>query len=163
MRSFLIAVLLLAAGSLFCQNKPNFADSCYVIQKMDTAWKTTCVQTMPEFPGGQDSLYKFLAKKTNYPKIAKENNVQGKVFVAFVINKLGDIRDIEIYNSRFSAIDSKGKPLEGSAHIEYKKGIVEIEEEALRVVKSMPLWTPGKQDGKAVSVKYILPFSFKLR
>ncbi|WP_321997963.1 energy transducer TonB [Draconibacterium orientale] len=98
-------------------------------------------ETMPEFPGGQAALLSFLSKNVKYPVIAQENGIKGKVFVAFVVDENGDIYDVTL-----------------------ARGVdVSLDREALRVVKSMPRWKPGKQGNKAVKVRYTVPINFILQ
>lgn len=101
------------------------------------------VEQMPEFPGGQGDLFKFLASNTKYPSMAKENGIEGTVYVGFVVMEDGSISKVHIKRG-----------LSG--------GGAGIDEEALRVVKLMPKWKPGMQRGKNVRVAYTLPFKFKL-
>ncbi len=96
------------------------------------------VEEMPEFPGGMAECMKFLAKNIKYPTIAQENGVQGRVIVQFVVNKDGTIVDPVVVRSVDPYLDK----------------------EALRVIKAMPKWKPGKQRGKAVRVKYTVPVTF---
>ena len=100
------------------------------------------VESMPEFPGGQQALFKYLGDNVKYPVIAQENGIQGRVICQFVVNKDGSIVDIEV-------VRSGGDP--------------SLDKEAVRVIKSMPKWKPGKQRGKAVRVKYTVPVNFKLQ
>ncbi|MCQ2347068.1 MAG: energy transducer TonB [Paludibacteraceae bacterium] len=100
------------------------------------------VETMPEFPGGQQALFKYLSDNVKYPVIAQENGIQGRVICQFVVNKDGAIVDVEV-------VRSGGDP--------------SLDKEAVRVIKSMPKWKPGKQRGKAVRVKYTVPVNFKLQ
>ena len=100
------------------------------------------VESMPEFPGGQQALFKFLSENIKYPVIAQENGIQGRVICQFTVNKDGSIVDIEV-------VRSGGDP--------------SLDKEAVRVIKSMPKWKPGKQRGKPVRVKYTVPVSFKLQ
>ncbi|MEE0923316.1 MAG: energy transducer TonB [Paludibacteraceae bacterium] len=100
------------------------------------------VETMPEFPDGQQALFKFLSENVKYPVIAQENGIQGRVICQFVVNKDGSIVDVEV-------VRSGGDP--------------SLDKEAVRVIKSMPKWKPGKQRGKAVRVKYTVPVNFKLQ
>ena len=100
------------------------------------------VESMPEFPGGQQALFKYINENVKYPVIAQENGIQGRVICQFVVNKDGSIVDIEV-------IRSGGDP--------------SLDKEAVRVIKSMPKWKPGKQRGKAVRVKYTVPVNFKLQ
>ncbi len=99
------------------------------------------VEEMPEFPGGMAECLKFLGKNIKYPTIAQENGVQGRVIVQFVVNQDGSIVDPVVVRSVASYLDK----------------------EALRVIKTMPKWKPGKQRGKAVRVKYTVPVTFKLQ
>ena len=102
----------------------------------------TIVESMPEFPGGgQEALFKYLQKEMKYPQVAKENGIQGTVFVNFVVGKDGKIRDVKILRGVNKMLD----------------------DEAIRVVKAMPAWSPGKQRGKSVSVSYNLPIKFTLK
>ncbi len=100
------------------------------------------VETMPEFPGGQAELMKYIATNIKYPVIAQENGIQGRVICQFVVNKDGSIVDVEVVRSG---------------------GDASLDKEAVRVVKSMPKWKPGKQRGKAVRVKYTVPINFRLQ
>jgi len=100
------------------------------------------VESMPEFPGGQQALFKYLSENVKYPVIAQENGIQGKVICQFTVNKDGSIVDVEV-------VRSGGDP--------------SLDKEAVRVIKSMPKWKPGKQRGKAVRVKYTVPVNFKLQ
>ncbi len=100
------------------------------------------VEQMPQFPGGESALMKYLSKHINYPSRARENNIQGVVVVQFVVNTDGTIVDVK----------PVGKKKGGG-----------LEEEAVRVVKGMPNWTPGKQNGRAVRVQYSLPIRFTLQ
>ncbi len=99
------------------------------------------VEDMPEFPGGELELRKFIAENVEYPEDAKAQKQEGKVFVKFVIDKEGNVRDAEIVNgTRFESLNN----------------------EALRVIKSMPQWKPGKQRGQNVNVSFVVPINFQL-
>lgn len=98
-------------------------------------------ETMPEFPGGQSALFKFLGKNINYPTKAKAKNIQGKVYINFIVTKEGEISNAYVIKGVYPSLDA----------------------EALRVINHMPDWSPGKQDGEVVSVKYNIPINFKLR
>jgi protein TonB len=100
----------------------------------------TFAEQMPEFEGGQEEMMKYLSKNINYPPVARENGIEGRVILQFVVGTDGKISQIEIL----------------------KKLGWGLEEEAVRVVKSMPPWRPGKQNGKPVYVKFTLPIVFKL-
>lgn len=98
------------------------------------------VEKMPEFPGGETELYKYLNKNLKYPDIAKEQNLQGRVFITFVVEKDGSIANPKV-----------ARDIGGGCG-----------EEALRVVRAMPKWTPGKQRTQTVRVQYTLPVIFQL-
>lgn len=95
---------------------------------------------MPEFPGGQEALGKFLKLNLNYPAIARDAGVSGSVWITFVVNKKGEIEDIKIAKSVSPACDR----------------------EAERVVRAMPKWKPGLQRGVPVKVQYYLPIKYTL-
>ncbi|MBP5318239.1 MAG: energy transducer TonB, partial [Paludibacteraceae bacterium] len=98
------------------------------------------VEKMPEFPGGEAAMRKFIASNLRYPAACAETGIQGRVVCQFVVNKDGKIVDVEVI----------------------KKVHPDLDAEAVRVIKKMPAWTPGRQGGKAVRVKYNVPIRFKL-
>ena len=99
------------------------------------------VEQMPQFPGGDAALMKFLQSHINYPPMAAENNVQGKVILQFVVEKDGRVGEVKVARS----VDK------------------DLDKEAIRVVKSLPKFTPGRQNGQPVRVWYTLPVTFKLQ
>lgn len=104
----------------------------------------TVVEQMPEFPGGDEAMMKFIHKNLTYPEIAMKNGIIGTIRLRFIVRSTGEITDIEAVNK---------ESLEGSG----------LEEEAIRVIKKMPKWTPGKQNGKPVSVYFNFPIRVELR
>lgn len=101
----------------------------------------TIVEEMPSYPGGDMKMYEYLGKNIKYPQIARESGIQGRVFVNFVVEPDGSVSNVKVLRGIGGGCD----------------------EEAIRVVKSMPKWKPGKQRGKAVRVSYTLPVVFKLQ
>ncbi len=99
------------------------------------------VEQMPSFPGGDAALMRYLSDNINYPAVAAENGVQGRVVLSFIVERDGHITDVNILRSVDPSLDR----------------------EAIRVVKSMPRWIPGKQNGQSVRVKYKLPVTFRLQ
>lgn len=99
------------------------------------------VEKMPQFPGGEKAINEFISKTLQYPVIAQENGIQGKVVCSFIINQDGSVTDAEVV----SGVDPS------------------LDREALRIVSVMPKWTPGTQRGKAVRVKYTMPVTFTLQ
>ena len=98
------------------------------------------VEDQPEFPGGTAALLEYLRKNIKYPAICRENNIQGRVLVTFIVNKDGAIVEPEVVKSVNPSLDK----------------------EALRVISQMPNWKPGSQRGKPVRVKYTVPVNFRL-
>ncbi len=98
------------------------------------------VEQMPSFPGGNAAMMNYLSQNIKYPVIAEENGIQGRVIVQFVVGKDGHISDVRVAKSVDPSLDK----------------------EAVRVVRSMPRWIPGKQNGQAVTVRYTLPVTFRL-
>jgi protein TonB len=96
---------------------------------------------MPQFPGGDQALMSYLSKHINYPPMAAENNIQGKVILQFVVEKDGKVGEVKVARS----VDK------------------DLDREAVRVVKTLPKFTPGRQNGQAVRVWYTLPVTFKLQ
>lgn len=116
-------------------------DSTKVVEKVEKDPIPILVETMPEYPGGEKAMYKFISKKLKYPKKARRKEIEGRVYVQFIIDKKGNV--------------TKAKVLKGIGY--------GCDKEALRVVNKMPKWKPGTQRGKPVPVKFTLPFSFKLK
>lgn len=102
----------------------------------------TIVEQMPEFPGGQSALMNYLSSNIKYPEECRKMGVEGKVFIKFIVDKLGNINSVQVL---------RGIP----------DGLL-MEKEAVRVIQAMPKWSPGKQNGKPVDVYFTLPVAFKL-
>jgi periplasmic protein TonB len=124
MKAYIILVTLLIAGAAFAQT-----DEVYV--KVDK---------MPEFPGGQVALVKYVSKNLKYPETARRNKISGKVMVSFIIDKGGNVTNATVVKGISPDCDS----------------------EALRVVQHMPKWSPGQKDGQAVPVQFALPINFEM-
>ena len=128
-------------------------------------------EVMPEFPGGMSELMKYIASNVKYPGIAYESGVQGRCIVSFVVSDKGKVEDVKISRGlegeKLNEVDVVGYAAETdslmASRINKAKAREAIEEEAMRVVKTMPDWTPGKQDGKPVNCKYSIPLTFKLQ
>ena len=100
----------------------------------------TIVEDKPQFPGGDAAMYKYLGKSIDYPSQARRMGIEGRVFVQFIVGKDGKIRDVQAIKGIGAGCD----------------------EEAVRVIKAMPKWKPGKQRGRPVQVRMVLPVFFKL-
>lgn len=115
----------------------NFAGG---ILKDDSKIYTDAVEVAPEYPGGYNAMFDFISKNVKYPKESKEKGIEGRVYVQFVVEKDGSLNEITVLRGVSEDIDA----------------------EAIRVVKAMPNWKPGMNEGKTVRVQYVLPFNFKL-
>ncbi|HBS88717.1 MAG TPA: energy transducer TonB [Bacteroidales bacterium] len=109
-------------------------------EENDEVFQFAVIEDKPEFPGGDAALIEFLGKSTKYPEMAVEANIKGTVYVGFVIGKDGSVGDVKVLRPVDPLLDA----------------------EAIRVVKSMPKWKPGKQRGKNVKVSYQVPIKFIL-
>ncbi len=116
-----------------------------VVEKVEEKEEETkvfeVVEQMPQFPGGDAALMQFLSSHIKYPVVAEENGIQGRVVCTFVVERNGSITDVKVVKSVDPSLDK----------------------EAVRVIKSMPNWIPGKQNGSAVRVKYTVPVTFRLQ
>jgi TonB family protein len=129
----IMVIALMGAATLNAQES-----NAKTVKKADKIYEQ--VDQMPEFKGGMDALMKYMGDNVTYPEKAKEEKIEGKVFVSFVVNEKGKVTQIKI-----------------------EKGAGELlDKEALRVINKMPDWTPGKHEGKNVNVKMHLPINFKL-
>lgn len=99
------------------------------------------VEQMPEFPGGQAALLKWIGGNVKYPAIAEENGIQGRVVCTFIVDRDGSITDVKVARSIDPSLDK----------------------EAIRVLRKMPRWYPGRQNGQPVRVLYTVPVTFKLQ
>ena len=100
----------------------------------------TMVEEMPQFPGGVEALKTYVYSTLKYPTIALENGIQGQITVKFIIDKTGSVKNVRLYRGVDPSLDKEG----------------------LRIIESMPKWTPGKQNGETVDVAYEMPINFKL-
>jgi protein TonB len=125
-----LALLLMVNTNAMAQSKKIANDK--VLEK---------AEVMPQFPGGDQAMMKFVSENVQYPEEAKEKEISGRVMVGFIVEKDGSISDVKVVKGIGGGCD----------------------EEAVRVVKAMPKWKPGKEKGKPVRVSYMMPFTFKLQ
>lgn len=130
----LILMLLMAVCCLMTAN----AQKTVVSQTNQKVFDT--VDQMPEYPGGMQAMIEFLQANMKYPEDAAKQKVEGRVMVQFVVETDGRISDVHVAKQVFPSLDA----------------------EAIRVVQAMPKWTPGKEKGKVVRVKYNLPIVFRM-
>lgn len=130
----LILMLLMAACCLMTAN----AQKTVVSQTDPKVFDT--VEQMPEYPGGMQAMIEFLQANMKYPEDAAKQKVEGRVLVQFVVETDGSVTDVHVAKQVFPSLDA----------------------EAIRVVQAMPKWTPGKDKGRVVRVKYNLPIVFRM-
>ena len=130
----LILMLLMAECCLISAH----AQKTVVSQTNQKVFDT--VEQMPEYPGGMQAMIEFLQTNMKYPEDAKKQKVEGRVMVQFVVETDGSVSDVHVAKQVFPSLDA----------------------EAIRVVKAMPNWTPGKEKGRVVRVKYLLPIVFRM-
>jgi protein TonB len=136
-----ISILLLLCLPFFASAQDKVDE--IMLKPSDTSEKdkvVTFTETMPEFPGGTEALYRYISKEVKYPENLKKLKIEARVISRFIINKEGGIENIQIVN----------------------KVEQEFAEETVRVLSKMPKWSPGLQMGKPVNVIFTLPISFKL-
>lgn len=142
----IVILLVMTVGNMACAQNvpliiaPDKVDE-YLAERRDTINVYDVVEQMPCFPGGQGRMLEFIEKNLRYPKALEETCVQGRVIVAFVVERNGKLSNIKVVKSLEPALDK----------------------EALRIVKLMPRWIPGRQNGITVRVKYIIPITFRLK
>lgn len=139
-----ITFILFCLSMQFALLGQNAADSAKILirtsEPKDDGNAYFVVEEMPDFPGGDKARMKFLARNLRYPKEARENNIEGVVYIEFIVEKDGSLTNIKV-----------------------KRGIGGgCDEESIRVVKLMPKWKPGKQRGEYVRTQFLLPFKFIL-
>ena len=117
-------------------------DVVFVEEEVEEEQIFDVVEEQPEFPGGMKALMKYFSDNIKYPRVSRDNNSQGKTFVKFTVNTDGSIQDTEVIRS---------------------SGDIYLDKEAIRVIEAMPKWKPGRQLGKAVRVKFVLPVNFRLQ
>lgn len=116
----------------------SFTTSTAQTKKNDMLFSV--VEVMPQYPGGQIAMLKYIMENIKYPEQAMKKGIQGRVVVSFIVEKDGRVSNVRLLRSVESSLDK----------------------EAVRVVKSMPKWSPGKQNGKPVRVRFNVPVMFKL-
>ena len=131
-------LFLMSLMAVFCLTTVN-AQKTIVSQKNQEVFDV--VEQMPEFPGGMEALFKYMAENMKYPEDAKKQQVEGRVLVQFIVETDGSVSNTEVLMRVFPSLDA----------------------EAVRVISGMPKWIPGKQNGKVVRVKYTIPVSFRFK
>ena len=142
----IVVLLMMTVGNIACaQNVPLIIDpdkvDQYLAERKDTINVYDCVEQMPSFPGGSQKLKEFIEENLRYPKELEETCVQGRVIVRFIVERNGKLSNVKVVKSVHPALDK----------------------EALRIVKLMPRWIPGRQNGITVRVKCYIPIIFRLK
>ena len=142
----IVVLLMMTVGNIACaQNVPLIIDpdkvDQYLAERKDTINVYDCVEQMPSFPGGSQKLKEFIEENLRYPKELEESCVQGRVIVRFIVERNGKLSNVKVVKSVHPVLDK----------------------EALRIVKLMPRWIPGRQNGITVRVKCYIPIIFRLK
>ena len=142
----IVVLLMMTVGNIACaQNVPLIIDpdkvDQYLAERKDTINVYDCVEQMPSFPGGTQKLKEFIEENLRYPKELEETCVQGRVIVRFIVERNGKLSNVKVVKSVHPVLDK----------------------EALRIVKLMPRWIPGRQNGITVRVKFYIPIIFRLK
>ena len=136
-----LAAVFTQSAALFAANSRNAELSSFQPGGDSTSVIYNIVEEMPEFPGGDEALRKYINDNLKYPEEAKELGLEGKVYIHFVINENGEVEDAQIARGADPILDK----------------------EAIRVVQSLPKWKPGKKDGRLVKVAHVVPVNFSLK
>ena len=144
--TMIVILLMMTVGNIACaQNVPLIIDpdkvDQYLAERKDTINVYDCVEQMPSFPGGTQKLKEFIEENLRYPKELEESCVQGRVIVRFIVERNGKLSNVKVVKSVHPALDK----------------------EAIRIVKLMPRWIPGRQNGITVRVKCYIPIIFRLK
>ncbi len=131
-------LILMSLMAVFCLSTVS-AQKTVVSKKNQKVFDV--VEQMPEFPGGMEALFKYMAENMKYPEDAKKQQVEGRVLVQFIVETDGSVSNTEVLKRVFPSLDA----------------------EAVRVISGMPKWIPGKLNGKVVRVKYTIPVSFRFK
>ena len=142
----IVVLLMMTVGNIACaQNVPLIIDpdkvDQYLAERKDTINVYDCVEQMPSFPGGTQKLKEFIEENLRYPKELEESCVQGRVIVRFIVERNGKLSNVKVVKSVHPVLDK----------------------EALRIVKLLPRWIPGRQNGITVRVKCYIPIIFRLK
>ena len=144
--TMIVVLMMMTVGDIACaQNVPLIIDPDkvdeYLAERKDTINVYDCVEQMPSFPGGTQKLKEFIEENLRYPKELEESCVQGRVIVRFIVERNGKLSNVKVVKSVHPALDK----------------------EAIRIVKLMPRWIPGRQNGITVRVKCYIPIIFRLK
>ena len=138
----LILVALSLASPLMSQvSGLSVNKSAYRENYQDNGQVFTVVEQMPEYPGGKDAMFQYIKDNLHYPQSVKDDGIQGRAICQFIVNTDGTICCAEIAKSTGNAL---------------------LDREAILLIKSMPAWTPGMQNGQPIRVKYTIPINFRL-
>ena len=139
--ALMLLLLMLAAATSASAQVDNSIDNVFSEKDRDGNEAFDVVEQMPSFPGGVNALMAYLSSSMKYPPEAEKKGLQGRVILSFIVETDGSISNVEIKKSIHPLLDA----------------------EAIRVVKAMPQWYPGKHKGQPVRVKYTLPLTFRLQ
>lgn len=148
--------------ALICINAELIAqatEECYSVSDKDTLYNSSCksIDQLPQYPGSDTALLAFIARNIQYPPLAKEHGVSGKVFISFIVNTDGKVSEVTIIRGiQLTPATEKEKEL-------FVKIADEMNKEAVRVISSLPNFSPGIKNGRAVKVKYVIPINYRFK
>ena len=137
----ILFIALLSFGFMANAMAQHFDEGEEVIEQSESDKVFEVAEKMPSFPGGQDALFDFIEKNIKYPKGAEDYGIQGRVILTFIVKKDGSLSDVRVAKSVDPSLDK----------------------EAVRIIKSMPKWSPGIEKGQFVNVKFTVPVTFRLQ
>ena len=140
--TFIFAALCLASPLMSQVSGLAVNKSAYRENYQDNGQVYAVAEQMPEYPGGKEAMFQYIKDNLHYPQSVKDDGIQGRAICQFVVNTDGTICCAEIAKST------------GNALLDY---------EAIRLIKNMPAWTPGMQNGQPIRVKYVMPINFKIQ
>ena len=139
--TFIFAALCLTSPLMSQVSGLSVNKSAYRENYQDNGQVFTVVEQMPEYPGGKDAMFQYIKDNLHYPQSVKDDGIQGRAICQFIVNADGSICCAEIAKSTGNAL---------------------LDREAILLIKSMPAWTPGMQNGQPIRVKYTIPINFRL-
>jgi TonB family protein len=141
MKNILFILSLIFTSSISLAQKDSIPSDLIEDKNLDQEGTYIEVEVMPFYPGGETAMFDYLKNKLEYPEAAKEEKIEGRVYVSFIVDKEGNIKDVKVLRGLGYGCD----------------------EEAARLVKNMPKWEAGKRSGKPVDVQYRIPIEFSYK
>ena len=167
---FSIVIILLISVKVFGQNSDTKSGTIKVAKpNCDTCiYDMLNVDIPPNYSGGDVAFINFITKNIHYPELAKESGIKGLVYVTFIINKKGDVINVALMKGPDNKPMQQLSPLPADTLnkeqvANYRESVRQMDEEALRVIRKMPKWSPAIKNKQTVNCRFLLPISFKLQ